>query len=397
MNRLLEGDVGSGKTIVAAIAAYVTYLNHKKTVLMAPTQILASQHFQTFSKLLSPEGISIQLVTSASKSNLLGDKSKTSNSDILIGTHALLHKKNLEENKDIALIVIDEQHRFGVSQRSHFQANKSSIPHILTMTATPIPRTVALTIYGDLELSVINTMPKDREIITTWIVPPEKRKGAYQWMHQSLKTNKSQAFIICPFIETSESNTSIKAATVEYQRLKTGVFPGLKLALLHGKMKADEKDKIMNDFREGKFDILVSTPVVEVGIDNPNATIILIEDAQRFGLAQLHQLRGRVGRGHKKSYCLLFSTSDESSRLQALEKTHSGLELAELDLKLRGPGDIFGTSQHGFVELKVASFTDANLIQSTKTWAQKVFPDLKNHPSLHKIIENGKIPKVEPN
>lgn len=390
MNRLLEGDVGSGKTVVAAIAIYVSFLNGYKSILMAPTQILASQHFKTLNQLLSPLGVKIEIVTSAQKSK------KTPKADLVIGTHALLFKKEL--GKNIGLVVIDEQHRFGVEQRAKLiKAGKT--PHVLTMTATPIPRTIALTLYGDLDLSVIDEMPEGRQKVTTWVVPPQKRKGAYDWIRKHVKGTDEQAFIICPLIEESSVLQEAKAATVEYERLSKEIFPDLKLGLLHGRIKAREKDKIMDELRSGKLDILVATPVVEVGIDIPKATIMMIEAADRFGLAQLHQLRGRVGRGAKKSYCLLFTQSlagRATKRLKAMEKLFIGIKLAELDLEMRGPGEIYGTAQHGFPDLRVASFTDLSLIKKTRKAAEEALPNLEKLPLLAKRLEEHTA-QVEPN
>lgn len=375
MNRLLEGDVGSGKTVVSAIAMFVSFLNGFQSVLMAPTEILALQHYKTISDLLSPFKMKVALATGSKKSF-------KNDTDVLVGTHAVLSKK-INFNK-LGLVVIDEQQRFGVEQRA-FIRQKGKNPHLLTMTATPIPRTIALTMYGDLDLSILDEMPKGRKNIKTWLVGPEKRIGAYSWIEKQIKETKSQVFIICPFIEESESMQTIKAATKEYENLKKNVFPKLKLGLLHGRLKAKEKDKVLQDFRDKKTDILVATPVVEVGIDIENATIILIEGADRFGLSQLHQLRGRVGRGEKQSYCLLFTESKNEQtkkRLKAMETSNIGAELAELDLRLRGPGEIYGTSQHGIQNLKVASFSDSALIDKTKKEAEKIFPEINKYPLL---------------
>ncbi len=379
MNRLLEGDVGSGKTVVAAVGAYVSFTNGYQSIFMAPTQILAEQHFKTLKKVFDPFNIKVSLITSSVKSI---EKGRT---DIYVGTHSLIHSK--VDLKQVAYVVIDEQHRFGVAQRTHL-VQKSGIPHVLTMTATPIPRTIALTTYGDLELSVLTEVPTGRQKITTWFVPDSKRKGAYVWINDQITKNKSQVFIVCPLIEVSEKETmsGVKAVTQEFEKLK-GIFKKQRLGLLHGKMKVSEKNKILDEFRLGKIDILVATPVVEVGIDIPNATIMVIEAAERFGLAQLHQLRGRVGRGDKKSYCLLFSNIKYSKRLRAMEKINSGFELAELDLKLRGPGEIFGTAQSGFAELKIANWGDVKLIKETKTLAEDVFKNPKEYPILTQKID----------
>lgn len=382
MNRLLEGDVGSGKTVVAAIGAFTTFLNGFQSVIMAPTQILAQQHYETFKKLFSPFKIRVSLITSSIKKVELG------RSDIFIGTHALIHKK-ISFDK-VAFVVIDEQHRFGVEQRAHL-IKKSGTPHVLTMTATPIPRTIALTTYGDLDLSVLKEMPKGRHKITTWVVPEVKRLDAYEWTKKQIKGNKSQVFIVCPLIEDSETETlaDVKSVTSEFEKLKK-VFSKQKLGLLHGRLNQKEKDRVLSDFRNKKVDILVTTPVVEVGIDIPNATIMIIETSERFGLAGLHQLRGRVGRGDKKSYCLLFSnfrSGNAYKRLKAMERSQSGFELAELDLKMRGPGEIFGTVQSGFPELKIASWANYDLIKKSREMAEDVIKNPKKYPKLTQETE----------
>lgn len=390
MNRLLEGDVGSGKTVVAAIALYAVFLNGLKSILMAPTEILANQHYQTINNLLKPFGVKTALLTGSQKL-----KMKTANFDILIGTHALIYHQLI---KQVGLIVIDEQHRFGVEQRAKL-VNQNQTPHLLTMTATPIPRTIALTLYSDLDLSVLKEMPLGRKKIKTWVVPPKKRMAAYQWIKKQIKNNHIQAFIVCPLIEesTKESMKDIKAATAEFERLTKKIFPSLKLGLLHGRMKDKDKEKIINKFKEHKFDILVSTPVIEVGIDIPNAAIIIIEGANRFGLAQLHQLRGRVGRSHHQSYCLLFSPETSLKRLQALEQNNSGFELAEIDLQLRGPGEIYGIKQHGFTKLKIASFNQTNLIQKTKKISRQLIEKLDEIPLLKEKLESYTIKSINPN
>ncbi len=362
MNRLLEGDVGSGKTIVAAIAAYSSFLNGKKTVFMAPTQILASQHFNTLSKLFG-KNLKIGIFTSAKKS--IGDF------DILIGTHTLLNKSI--DMKEVALFVIDEQHKFGVEQRN-LLVKKSIAPHVLAMTATPIPRSVALTFFGDLDLSILDEMPKGRQKINTWVVPEIKREDGFKWIHDNIKKEKIQAYIVCPLIDESITETmqDVKAANKEYEKLQTK-FIDLKIGLMHGKLKANEKESVINKFKNGEIEILVTTAVVEVGIDIPNATIMVIEAADRFGLASLHQLRGRVGRGDKKSYCLLMTENESEKtqiRLNAMTKYNSGFKLAELDLSMRGPGEIYGTHQSGMPELKIADWSDVNLIKNSREVAQ---------------------------
>ena len=390
MNRLLEGDVGSGKTVVATIGMYAAFLNGFKSEFMAPTEILANQHFKTISSFLKPFKVKVEILTGSNK------KGEKNNFDVLIGTHALVYKKTKVEK--LGLVVIDEQQRFGVEQRAIIR-HEGENAHLLTMTATPIPRTVALTLYGDLDLSVLSDMPKGRKLIKTWLVPPVKRTGAYEWIEKQVTKNKDQVFIVCPFIEESESMITVKAATKEFEHLKKDVFPNLNLGLMHGRLKGKEKDEILKQFREKKIDILVSTPVVEVGIDIPNATIMMIEEAERFGLAQLHQLRGRVGRGDKQSYCLLFTGSKNLQtleRLKSLETLFSGAELAELDLKLRGPGQIYGTQQHGITLLKVASFSDFSLIEKTKREAEKIFKDLDKYPKLLERVENLNEKQVSP-
>lgn len=384
MNRLLEGDVGSGKTIVAAVGMFAAFINGFKSVIMAPTQILATQHYQTLNKLFSKSSksikpLKIQLITSDTK------QKDIKNADIYVGTHALLHERiNFDS---VALVVIDEQHRFGVEQRKHL-IKKSGTPHVLTMTATPIPRTIALTTYGDMDLSVLSEMPTGRQKVTTWVIPEEKRQKAYCWIKSQILDNNSQAFIVCPLIEDSEAETmtDIKSVTTEFERLKSlSQFSNLKLGLLHGRMKTTDKTQILKDFKMKKFDILVTTPVVEVGIDIPNATVMVIEASERFGLAGLHQLRGRVGRGAKKSYCLLFTNFHSGkayTRPKAMEKTYSGFELAELDLKLRGPGEIFGTAQSGYPELKVADWSNIELIKAAKETAEEIIEKPKNYPNI---------------
>ncbi len=385
MNRLLEGDVGSGKTVVAAVGMFAAFTNGLQSIIMAPTQILASQHYETLTKLFSKnkKAIKIQLITSEAK------RKKIKNADIYVGTHALLHDR-IDFNS-VGFVVIDEQHRFGVEQRNHL-IKKSGTPHVLTMTATPIPRTVALAAYGDMDLSVLVDVPIGRQKITTWVVPESKRNGAYSWIKSQITNTKSQVFIVCPLIEDSDAETltDVKSVTSEFVRLKA-IFKDLKLGLLHGRMKAGEKDKVLSDFKNQKIDILVTTPVVEVGIDIPMATIMVIEAAERFGLAQLHQLRGRVGRGDKKSYCLLFTNFHSGTaytRLKVMEKNHSGFELAELDLKLRGPGEIFGTAQSGFPELKIASWNNIALIKTAKEAANEL---IKKPDFLSKMRSQLKI------
>ncbi|RJR25446.1 ATP-dependent DNA helicase RecG [Candidatus Microgenomates bacterium] len=388
MNRLLQGDVGSGKTVVAAVAVLAAYLNGYSSLIMAPTEILANQHFKTLSQYLKPLGIEVRLVTGSRKMKAAGE-----NPEVVVGTHSLLFQDF--DPKKIGLVVIDEQHRFGVEQRSVL-AGKGVSPHFLTMTATPIPRTIALTLFGDLDLSVIDELPLGRIKVKTWVVPKQKRQDAYSWIKKRVKDTKEQAFIICPLIEESESLASVKAVNKEYEILSKEVFPDLKIGLLHGRIKPKEKEEVLTKFREGEYDLLLSTPVVEVGIDIPNATIMLIEAAERFGLAQLHQLRGRVGRNNMESFCLLFTENEVLPvlrRLKTMEQTNIGMELAEIDLKLRGPGEVYGTRQHGFPDLKVASFADFGLIEKTRKAAEEVALK-KLEPPLQSRLKNYKIDSV---
>lgn len=375
MNRLIQGEVGSGKTVVCAIIIYLIHLNNLKTLLMAPTEILAFQHFETISNLLESFGIKVGIYT--------GSKKQAKDAEVIIGTHALLSEKLM--TSDVGLVIIDEQQRFGVEQRS-FLRSRAKLPHFLTTTATPIPRTIALTLYGDLDLSIIDEMPLGRQKIKTYVVPTKKRRDAYSFIEKKVKEG-DQVYIITPLIELSETLKSLKAAKEEFKKLQDKIFPNLNLGLLHGRLRGKEKDAIMRDFKDKKIDILVSTSVVEVGVDVENATIMVIESADRFGLAQLHQLRGRVGRGLKQSFCLLFSESEDSQirRLKYLETIDDGLRLAELDLKIRGSGEIFGIRQSGRFEFKIASFSDLGLVERTKQAAEKLLkldPNLDKHPQV---------------
>ncbi|MBI2020696.1 ATP-dependent DNA helicase RecG [Candidatus Daviesbacteria bacterium] len=388
MNRLIQGEVGSGKTVVAAIAIYLVHLNGLRSLLMAPTEILAFQHYATVSSLLQPFGIKVGIYT--------GSKKAARDCDVIIGTHALLSLKLATEN--VGLIIIDEQQRFGVEQRTYLRS-RAKLPHFLTMTATPIPRTVALTLYGDLDLSIIDEMPKGRPKIKTYLVPERKRLDSYKFIEKKIREG-DQTYIITPLIEESETLISVKAAKIEYQKLQK-IFPNLKLGLLHGRMKANDKEEVLKDFRSNQIQILVSTSVVEVGMDIPNATIMVIEGAERFGLAQLHQLRGRIGRGTKTSYCLLYTSdaspersrgvsSENSRRLKYLETTFDGLKLAELDLKIRGGGEIFGVKQSGRFEFKIASLSDLGLVEKTRQAAEQLLaqdPMLDKYPLIKARLE----------
>jgi len=382
MNRLIQGEVGSGKTVVATAISYLVYKNGLRTLLMAPTEILAFQHFETVSKLLEPFEIRVGIYT--------GSRKKAEKSDIIVGTHALLSRKLNTEN--VGLIIIDEQQRFGVEQRT-FLRSRAKLPHFLTMTATPIPRTIALTLYGDLDLSIIDELPKERLKIKTYVVPQKKRADAYKFIGGRVKKG-DQVYIITPLIEQSETMQSVRTATLEFERLQKEVFPKLNLGLLHGRLKSKEKEEVMKKFKKKEIDILVSTSVVEVGVDVPNATIMMIESAERFGLSQLHQLRGRIGRGTKQSYCLLFSeipNRENISRLKNLERIDNGLKLAELDLKIRGGGEIFGSKQSGRFEFKIASFSDLALVERTREAAAKLLqdnPTLDKYPLLKRKLDN---------
>lgn len=404
MNRLLIGDVGSGKTIVAALALYICYKSGYSAVFMAPTQILAEQHFQSIQRLLAPLEIEVDLITGTTKTitkDIAANQRLFSQSSprLVVGTHALLSQQHLFHK--LGLVVIDEQHRFGVKQRGLLTAETKThhTPHLLTMTATPIPRTLAKTLFGNIDVSFLLTNPKGRQPIKTWLVPNEKREKGYAWIEKQIRETHGQAFIICPFIEASETMTSVKAVTKEYETLKQQ-FSRLSIGLLHGRMKPKEKTAVLTAFRDKQHHILLATPVVEVGIDIPNATIIVIEAAERFGLSQLHQLRGRVGRGEKQSYCLLYTEMEDERtllRLKAMETIHNGPELAEVDLHLRGAGDVFGTRQHGIPLLKVASLLDNALLEATKAIASSVLdedPDLTRFPLLRQMVKNSIIESV---
>ncbi len=376
MSRLLQGDVGSGKTIVAAAAMLTAVANGAQAALLAPTEILAGQHFKTLAKIFAerPNAPRLALLTGSLKNREKEDvrhQIATGQVDIVVGTHALLQEDVTFQ--ELALAVIDEQHRFGVAQRGVIRA-KGYNPHILVMSATPIPRTLALTVFGDLDLSIIDEMPPGRQEIKTKWLEPRERERAYAFIHNQV-TEGRQAFVICPLIEESET-IDAKAAVDEYERLRRDVFPDLHIGLIHGKLKPSEKDIVMNDFRDRTIDVLVATSVVEVGIDVPNATVMLIEGADRFGLAQLHQFRGRVGRGAHQSFCLLLAEKKETvadERLQVIEKTQDGFRLAEEDLKLRGPGEFFGTRQSGLPDLKIAQLSDARVLEEARAIAQDMF------------------------
>jgi ATP-dependent DNA helicase RecG len=388
MNRLLQGDVGSGKTVVAALAAAIVNQSGAQAAIMAPTSILAEQHLRTFTSLLSGTNVRLLVSDTPEKEK---EEIRAGLADgtiqVIVGTHALI--ENPVAFQDLQLVVIDEQHRFGVEQRAALR-NKGTTPHLLVMTATPIPRSLALTLYGDLDLSVMDEMPAGRQPIETYVLRPQELERAFSLIRSQIKDGR-QAFIIYPLVEESEKMDNLKAATEEHEKLQKEIFPDLKLGLLHGRMKPDEKDRVMADFRDKKYDILVSTTVVEVGVDVPNATVMLVEGANHFGLAQLHQLRGRVGRGAAQSYCLLVPDHEdavENERLQAMAETNDGFLLADRDLQQRGPGEFLGTRQAGFAStLKMASITDIPLIEKARNQAQMLF---EKDPNLelpeHKLL-----------
>ncbi len=432
MNRLLQGDVGSGKTVIAALGIAMVTQQGAQGALMAPTSILAEQHYNNLLKLLAsnaplyePQAVAEQVVEQGSASSetsdavadteagqiqdlpvpaepplkpseirlMVGATSELEKREIragltdgsikiVIGTHALI--EDPVDFQDLHFVVIDEQHRFGVDQRAALRA-KGSNPHLLVMTATPIPRSLALSIYGDLDLTLMDEMPPGRQVVSTYVLPPRERERAYNLIRSQVEKGR-QIYIIYPLVEESDKSDSL-AAVEEQARLQSEIFPRLKVGLLHGRMKPDEKDQVMAQFRDGLFNVLVSTTVIEVGVDVPNATVMLIEGANRFGLAQLHQLRGRVGRGPEKSYCLLIpETPDavENERLQVMTETNDGFILAERDLEQRGPGQFLGTRQAGFSELQLASLTDVRLIENARRHAEAFFernPDL-DHPDL---------------
>jgi ATP-dependent DNA helicase RecG len=378
MNRLLQGDVGSGKTIVAAAAIGIAAANGVQSAMLAPTSILADQHFKTLSDLLPDaagvaEG-SIRLLIGAtpeSEKDEIRKGLREGTLQVVVGTHALL--EDPIEFAHLGLAVIDEQHRFGVDQRATLRA-KGDNPNLMVMTATPIPRSLALTVYGDLDLTVIDEMPPDRQPVETRVLHQVERLRAYQFIRGQLDKGH-QAFVIYPLVEESDK-VDAKAAVEEHQKLQEEMFPGYRLGLLHGRMRPDDKESVMAAFRRGEYHVLVSTSVVEVGVDIPNATVMLIEGANRFGLSQLHQFRGRVGRSAYKSYCLLIPDSEdeaENERLKAMESTSDGFRLAELDLEQRGPGDFLGTRQSGFAALKMASLTDVRLIDKARREAIRLF------------------------
>ena len=427
MNRLLQGDVGSGKTVVAALAAYAAAKDGLQTALLAPTAILANQHYESLKNLLKPFGLKIALLTGATKQKSTLKKAiREGEIDIAVGTHALLTDDT--EFKDLSLVIIDEQHRFGVGQREKIvlKSPKNRAPHLLSMTATPIPRSLQLTIFGDLDVSILNELPKGRQPIETKIIREVEQKSDLYPKMREIMSQKQQIYWICKAIEdntgadmltvskgcprptgsglsearpvtTGESErpretvsmstpVSVKSRTKKLKEL----FPEAKIEFLHGKMKAAEKDEIMSKFASGEIQILVSTTVIEVGVDVPNSTLIVIEDAENYGLAQLHQLRGRVGRGQEKSFCYLLTTGEDapSRRLKELEKSTDGFYLSEVDLKLRGPGEIYGSLQHGALDLRIATLSDTKLIKKARDDTDIFLQNPKNMLKYKELMSN---------
>ncbi len=363
MNRLLQGDVGSGKTVVAGLAALSAARAGFQTAVMAPTEILASQHAETLSRLLEPFGVKVGLATGSVKGKTrqtLYEQIAAGGVDVVVGTHALI-QDSLAFHR-LGFVVVDEQHRFGVEQRQRLLAKSANMPHLLAMTATPIPRSLALTVYGELDVSILNERPKGRKAIMTKIWSPNSMRQLYDLVDEQLAAGR-QAYVICSLIDENPDN-DVKSVEAEYKRLQGLHLKHRRIGLLHGKLKAEEKDAVMTAFANGALDILVSTTVVEVGVDVPNATVMVIENADRFGLSQLHQLRGRVGRSDHQSYCYLImsDSSKPSQRLREIEKSNDGFYLAEVDLRLRGPGEIYGRAQHGALNLQIATLADTELI-----------------------------------
>ena len=384
MNRLVQGDVGSGKTMVAAYGAWLAAKNGRQCALMAPTELLAEQHFRSLSPLLEPAGVRVGLLTGAVKGKArkaLLSALAAGELDLLIGTHALLSEG--VDYADLGLVITDEQHRFGVAQRAALSAKARQPPHVLVLSATPIPRTLSLVIYGDLDVSVIDELPPGRTPVQTFVVGEDKRQRMYGFVRKLVGEGR-QAYIVCPAVEEGEDEgAGLKAAASYARSLQTEVFPDLRVGLVHGKMKPREKDAVMTAFAGGELDVLVSTTVIEVGVDVPNAALMVVENADRFGLSQLHQLRGRVGRGKHQSYCVLVTSTrnpDSRARLKVLTRTTDGFQIAEEDLKLRGPGDFFGQRQHGLPQLRIADLAgDMRVLKEAQLAAQEL---LERDPGL---------------
>lgn len=398
MNRLVEGDVGAGKTVVAAMAALMVLAKDHQVALMAPTELLARQHAETMYKLLQPLHMheQITLLTGSMKpaeKTAARKRIESGESSFIIGTHALITDKT--DMHKLALVIVDEQHRFGVVQRKKLQQKAKIMPHILSMTATPIPRTLALTLYGELEISLLAEKPPGRQEVITKISSPNSRAQLYKKIDEELEAGR-QMFVVCPLISESDSISALSAEQV-YERISKKDFKHRRVGLLHGKLKADEKDAVMQKFVAGDYDILVSTTVIEVGVDVPNATTMLVEGAERFGLAQIHQLRGRIGRGEHQGYCYLMMSDSQppTKRLRAIEQSSDGFKLAEMDLELRGPGAIYGHMQHGQLDLRIASLGDTKLIAAARQAAQEFidsgvsiedYPELAAHVAQYRSI-----------
>ena len=392
MNRLIQGDVGSGKTVVAAATCYYCSKGGYQSAIMAPTEILANQHYKTLCEFLEPLGLKIALLTgalTAKQKKVMRQAIKDGEYDVIVGTHALVQKET-EFNK-LGLVVTDEQHRFGVHTRSAL-LEKGENPHALVMSATPIPRTLALIIYGDLDISVLNELPAGRQKIKTYVVSEKKREGAYGFILNEIK-NGRQAYIVCPMIEENENE--LASAKAYAQDLSKGAFSGVAVGLLHGKMTPAQKEKVMQSFLSGEIKLLVATTVIEVGIDVPNATVMYIENAERFGLSQLHQLRGRVGRGKYQSYCILMCRGGgevTKERLKTMAKCSDGFEIAKEDLKQRGPGDFFGQRQHGLPPMRIADMSeDINILHDAQVVSELILsndPELKKHKPIKELVED---------
>lgn len=395
MNRLVQGDVGSGKTVVAQLALANAVLNGYQGAYMAPTEILAKQHYESFTEFFRDKDIKVEILTGSTRKKEgqeILERLSAGDIDILIGTHALIEDR--VEFKKLGLVITDEQHRFGVRQRGKLNS-KSENPDVMVMTATPIPRTLALILYGDLDISIIDELPPGRKVIETIAIEKNKRKKYYMSSVRSEIEKGRQAYIVCPLVEESEV-LEVQSATEVYEELANEMFPDLRIGLLHGKMKAKEKDEIMEAFKNHELDILVSTTVIEVGVNVPNATLMIVENAERFGLSQLHQLRGRVGRGSEKSYCTLIYDSKTKvckQRMDIMEETNDGFKISEKDLEIRGPGDFFGTRQHGLPELKVANlFKHMKILRMVQKEAREIY---SKDPALELKENQGIKYKIE--
>ena len=400
MNRLVQGDVGSGKTMLAAYGAWVTAKNGCQCALMAPTELLAEQHYRSLAPLLGQAGLRVGLLTGAVKGKArkeLYAALEGGTMDLVIGTHALISEGVAFAN--LGLVVTDEQHRFGVAQRAALAAKAAVPPHVLVMSATPIPRTLSLVIYGDLEVSVVDELPPGRSPVATYVVGEDKRQRMYNFVRKLVGEGR-QAYMVCPAVEEGEDgedgqSLDLKAAVSYANTLQTQVFPDLRVGLVHGKMKSREKEAVMTAFAAGELDVLVSTTVIEVGVDVPNAALMVVENADRFGLSQLHQLRGRVGRGRHQSYCVLVTATrnpDSRERLRVLSKTNDGFKIAEEDLRLRGPGDFFGERQHGLPQLSIADLTgDMRVLKQAQGAAEEL---LRSDPDLSRTEHAGLLERV---